>query len=120
MRNHEDVDCEIAQEALSARLDGEDEGLAPAATDAHLAECADCRAWFDDVSRADDVLYAGPPAVPVAHTIEAAPNSAIPTGTPLDRRRHGDRPGTDALTVPDGAARGRHRGHLRPLDGPAA
>jgi predicted anti-sigma-YlaC factor YlaD len=42
----------MAREALSARLDGEhaspdDAALTDAAVDAHLADCADCRAWLE-------------------------------------------------------------------------
>jgi predicted anti-sigma-YlaC factor YlaD len=39
------VDCERYREALSARLDGEDEPIEPALVDAHLAGCAGCRQW---------------------------------------------------------------------------
>jgi predicted anti-sigma-YlaC factor YlaD len=38
--------CEEIRTALSARMDGEDTGLIPAALlDDHLVACADCRAW---------------------------------------------------------------------------
>lgn len=39
------VGCEQYQEALSARLDGEDEPMTPTVLDAHLAGCAVCRDW---------------------------------------------------------------------------
>lgn len=38
-----DPSCAEVHEALSARLDGEDEGLAARRVDAHVATCADCR-----------------------------------------------------------------------------
>ncbi|MGW4526291.1 zf-HC2 domain-containing protein [Amycolatopsis sp. NPDC004378] len=41
--------CEDCREALSARLDGEEE---PASPDEHLTSCAACRAWF---ARASDL-----------------------------------------------------------------
>jgi predicted anti-sigma-YlaC factor YlaD len=41
------VGCDEYREALSARLDGEDDPAERAATDAHLAGCAACRQWFD-------------------------------------------------------------------------
>lgn len=44
------VGCERYREALSARLDGEQEPVPPAGTDAHLAGCADCRRWLDDAA----------------------------------------------------------------------
>lgn len=37
--------CSQVRIALSARLDGEDPGLAPAVIDDHLAGCAGCRQW---------------------------------------------------------------------------
>ncbi|WP_432978344.1 zf-HC2 domain-containing protein [Dactylosporangium sp. CA-233914] len=39
------MECEQYREALSARLDGEDEPIEPALVDAHLAACAPCREW---------------------------------------------------------------------------
>jgi predicted anti-sigma-YlaC factor YlaD len=39
------MECAQIQEALSAMLDGEDPELTEADIDAHLMECADCRAW---------------------------------------------------------------------------
>ncbi|BCB77378.1 hypothetical protein Pflav_037880 [Phytohabitans flavus] len=39
--------CDEFREALSARLDGEDDPAERAVTDAHLAGCAACRQWFD-------------------------------------------------------------------------
>jgi predicted anti-sigma-YlaC factor YlaD len=37
--------CDRFREAVSARIDGEDPGLADGALDAHLEICGDCRAW---------------------------------------------------------------------------
>jgi predicted anti-sigma-YlaC factor YlaD len=42
------VDCDIAREALSARLDGEREPVPSARVDEHLAACPQCRAWYAD------------------------------------------------------------------------
>ncbi|GAA3272578.1 zf-HC2 domain-containing protein [Dactylosporangium vinaceum] len=42
------MECERYREALSARLDGEDEPIEPALTDAHLAACPACRTWEHD------------------------------------------------------------------------
>ncbi|MGI5236789.1 zf-HC2 domain-containing protein [Dactylosporangium sp. CA-139066] len=39
------MECERYREALSARIDGEDEPIEPGLVDAHLAGCAACRAW---------------------------------------------------------------------------
>ena len=38
--------CEDVRVAMSARLDGEDPGLAPDQIDEHLTGCADCAAWL--------------------------------------------------------------------------
>jgi predicted anti-sigma-YlaC factor YlaD len=40
------VDCDVAQEALSARIDGEREPVPAARVDEHLATCADCSGWY--------------------------------------------------------------------------
>lgn len=44
------MDCGVAREALSARLDGEREPVPSVRVDEHLGECAECRAWFDQVA----------------------------------------------------------------------
>jgi predicted anti-sigma-YlaC factor YlaD len=72
------MDCDSARVALSARIDGEDPGPLGDDLDAHLATCADCRAWqqrahavtrrarlggaFLDHDLTDAVLAASPPA----------------------------------------------------------
>lgn len=38
--------CEVAREALSARLDGEREAVPASRVDDHLAACAECTAWY--------------------------------------------------------------------------
>ncbi|OQO93934.1 hypothetical protein B1813_05315 [Saccharomonospora piscinae] len=45
------MDCSSFREALSARLDGEDEGLAPERVDRHLDGCASCRLWWERSTR---------------------------------------------------------------------
>jgi predicted anti-sigma-YlaC factor YlaD len=44
------MECTPIREALSARLDGEDLGLPDEAVDRHLATCAGCRAWSEELS----------------------------------------------------------------------
>jgi predicted anti-sigma-YlaC factor YlaD len=39
------MDCDMARQAVSARIDGEDPGLPLSATEAHLAGCGGCRGW---------------------------------------------------------------------------
>ncbi|OBK19676.1 zf-HC2 domain-containing protein [Mycobacterium asiaticum] len=50
------MDCEVAREALSARLDGEREPVPSSRVDEHLAECALCRDWLDQVTDQADLL----------------------------------------------------------------
>ena len=40
------MDCDVAREALSARIDGEREPVPALRVDEHLASCADCREWY--------------------------------------------------------------------------
>jgi predicted anti-sigma-YlaC factor YlaD len=39
------MECDMAREAISARIDGEDTGLPDDVLDVHLASCAACRDW---------------------------------------------------------------------------
>ena len=39
------MDCDVAREAISARIDGEREPVPSARVDEHLAGCADCADW---------------------------------------------------------------------------
>lgn len=41
------MDCSVAREALSARLDGEREPIPGPRVDEHLGACASCRQWYD-------------------------------------------------------------------------
>ncbi|HLY83293.1 MAG TPA: zf-HC2 domain-containing protein [Acidimicrobiales bacterium] len=41
------MDCTFYREAISARIDGEDDELESAALDAHLAGCPRCRSWAE-------------------------------------------------------------------------
>lgn len=47
MRDYYIVDCEVAREALSARIDGEREPVPSARVDEHLEGCSACRSWFE-------------------------------------------------------------------------
>lgn len=40
------MDCDVAREALSARIDGEREPVPAARVDEHLTTCDQCRAWY--------------------------------------------------------------------------
>lgn len=56
LRDYRDMDCEVAREALSARIDGEREPVPSARVDEHLAACGACRDWFDQVADQADLL----------------------------------------------------------------
>ncbi|OLE29374.1 MAG: hypothetical protein AUG44_04505 [Actinobacteria bacterium 13_1_20CM_3_71_11] len=52
--------CEDVRVAMSARLDGEDPGLAPEEIDGHVAGCADCSAWLTEVRRLPAPVFEAP------------------------------------------------------------
>lgn len=56
MHHHGVVRCEVARQALSARIDGEYEGVPPSRVDEHLAECSACRSWFGVATRQSEAL----------------------------------------------------------------
>lgn len=62
--------CGDYREALSARLDGEDESLERADLDAHLAHCAACRRWWDHAAAVNRLVRTGP-ALPSVDVTEA-------------------------------------------------
>lgn len=47
MRDNGPVDCVVAREALSARLDGEREPVPSARVDEHVRDCQECATWYD-------------------------------------------------------------------------
>ncbi|GLY47346.1 membrane protein [Lentzea sp. NBRC 102530] len=70
------VECNICREALSARLDGEPEGVPADQVDAHLDSCASCREWHDSAAALTRTLRVRPATqVPdlAAAIMEAAP-----------------------------------------------
>ena len=46
MRDNGAVDCVVAREALSARLDGEREPVPSARVDEHVRDCLECATWY--------------------------------------------------------------------------
>jgi predicted anti-sigma-YlaC factor YlaD len=54
------VDCEMCREALSARLDGEQEPASPAAVDEHLSRCPACRRWEAEATKLTRALRVRP------------------------------------------------------------
>jgi predicted anti-sigma-YlaC factor YlaD len=68
--------CQGYREALSARLDGEDDPAGRALVDAHLAGCAECRAWLDRAAMVTRLARTAPapssPGIPDS-VLDAAP-----------------------------------------------
>lgn len=48
--DYRSVECDVAREALSARIDGEREPVPAARVDEHVDQCTDCRFWLDRVT----------------------------------------------------------------------
>lgn len=79
--------CEPFRDALSARLDGEDPGMAPARLDEHLAGCPACRSWQEDAAEVTRRARLVPaPQVP---DVTASVLAALPAARPV-RRPAGD------------------------------
>lgn len=74
-----DVNCDACRQALSARLDGEEEPADRAAVDGHLDACDECGRWYDDaaaVTRLARTAAVVPVAIPglAAAVLDAAPS----------------------------------------------
>ena len=76
--------CTTFREAVSARLDGEEVGLAVHELDAHLAGCAGCQAW----SQAAGALAHATAAVPRDH-VALDPAVLASLTAPTERTRAG-------------------------------
>ncbi len=68
------VDCDVAREALSARIDGEREPVPGQRVDEHLEGCAECRDWYYRAREATRQLrtLAGQSRPPMSAVPEAA------------------------------------------------
>lgn len=78
------MDCDVAREALSARLDGEREPVPSRRVDEHLATCAGCREWLSRAQAQSGWLRPSTTADPrhlpsINHTSLAQPGNP-PTG----------------------------------------
>jgi RNA polymerase sigma-70 factor, ECF subfamily len=77
------VRCEVAREALSARLDGERQHVPSRRVEAHLESCRDCRAWLSgaaEQARRLDAVRVGPGPDLAAKIMATA--GVEPTGRP--------------------------------------
>jgi predicted anti-sigma-YlaC factor YlaD len=75
VRDYYIVDCEVAREALSARIDGEREPVPSIRVDEHLEECPACRSWLQRVTNQAERLRRA-----------AAPRPAILAVGPFGRK----------------------------------
>lgn len=66
IRDDYSVNCDVAREALSARIDGEREPVPAARVDEHVEGCAECRAWRDAVAAQAAALRGLASPTPVA------------------------------------------------------
>jgi predicted anti-sigma-YlaC factor YlaD len=74
------MDCDRCREAVSAALDGEADAAEQARADAHLEDCAACRAWQRDaaaVTRRARTGVAGDGPDLVARVVGAAPGPRV-------------------------------------------
>ncbi|MGW6443351.1 zf-HC2 domain-containing protein [Lentzea sp. NPDC055074] len=78
------MECNICREALSARLDGEPEGVPADQVDAHLDSCASCREWHDSAAALTRTLRVRP-ATQVPDLAAAILDAAPPISPPPPR-----------------------------------
>lgn len=79
------MDCEVARETLSARLDGEREPVPSARVDEHLDECGACGLWFEQVAGQASRLQRLIESRPVIGAVDLA--GIRPTPQPRERKR---------------------------------
>lgn len=82
------MDCDRFREALSARLDGEEPGVADVALDRHVGSCASCRAWATSATALNRMVRVAPAeAIPdlTADILAAARPRPAPAGGRLAR-----------------------------------
>ncbi|MCV7194213.1 zf-HC2 domain-containing protein [Mycolicibacterium brumae] len=74
------MNCDVAREALSARIDGEREPVPAARVDEHLADCPDCRGWHARAAEQASALRA------LAGIDAPAVSAVSPGAAPVIRR----------------------------------
>lgn len=74
------MDCDVAREALSARIDGEREPVPAARVDEHLTTCDQCRTWYAQAVEQTQQLrrLAGRSQVAAVAAASRAPSSQAP------------------------------------------
>lgn len=71
------MNCDVAREALSARIDGEAEPVPRSRVDEHLQTCAECRQWYFDARESTRQLrdLAGQSRPPLAAVDDTPPRA---------------------------------------------
>ncbi|MFT3715801.1 MAG: zf-HC2 domain-containing protein [Gordonia sp. (in: high G+C Gram-positive bacteria)] len=80
--------CDVARQALSARIDGEAEGVVPAEVDDHLEQCPACCAWHIHADRQASALRAigAEPTPDLSRSVtRALRQGSTPSGRVRDR-----------------------------------
>lgn len=86
MADHQYVRCAQCREALSARLDGEQEPWPPETVDRHVASCAACRAWQLRAQRLQTTMIVRPAGSVPDLTATILQRSLVPaTGARMSR-----------------------------------
>ena len=91
------MQCDRFREAISARIDGEDAGLPDGALDAHLEDCADCRAWQQRAHAVTRRARLGGHFLD--HDLTSHVLAAVPAGATGRRRRLAQRAGLAAIAA---------------------
>lgn len=73
MRDYWSMKCETVREALSARIDGEQEVISADTTDRHLSVCPACKDWYQraEALRRATILHTAPPVPDLTGAIMA-------------------------------------------------
>lgn len=110
------IQCDLCQEALSARLDGEREPVPAIRVDEHVATCDSCADWWRQAQAQAEALRLGSlPLAPMFHV--ELPKQQQSWRTRVSRWLR--KPGSVELRAPEGARFGRKTSHLRVVEEPA-
>ena len=83
------MDCDVAREALSARMDGERLHVPAARVDAHVQSCLGCRRWLAEAMElAQRTRHADPSGGPDLSARIVAAADAAPAGARSGRFTH--------------------------------
>jgi len=90
------MQCAQIRVALSALADGEDPGIDPTDVNAHLVDCAECRAWRSAATDATAAVRAGRPSAADVPDLTEQVLAAVAADGAKATARRGREPGTRA------------------------